>query len=174
MNSESFSDLHSATYSFNWHCCSLELWSRRCRWVRRQWRWRWFFCSCFIALFVVRKKFLNPFTPRWEVRFSGLANDWWRGLGLQPRGCFLKVPVTQWACKAVQFSFKRFENSSIKLKVKERKWTSYSARTCFSNLWNLISKYDFRPIELLGPLARSLCHVIRQWDFYCVSLHSEV
>lgn len=25
MNSESFSDLHSATYSFNWHCCSLEL-----------------------------------------------------------------------------------------------------------------------------------------------------
>ena len=55
-------------------------------------------------------------------------------------------------------SFKSFENCTVKLSVKETKWTSSEVRTHPNFLETLISKYDFGPVELPdvsrnGPLG---------------------
>ena len=47
-------------------------------------------------------------------------------------------------------SFKRFENCTVKLSVKETKWTSLEVRTHPTFLENLSSKYDFGPVKLPG------------------------
>ena len=47
-------------------------------------------------------------------------------------------------------SFKSFENCTIKLSVRETKWTSLEVRTNPTFLETLISKYDFGPVKLPG------------------------
>ena len=47
-------------------------------------------------------------------------------------------------------SFKSFENYTVKLLVKETKWTSFGVRTHPTFLETLISKYDIRPVKLPG------------------------
>ena len=47
-------------------------------------------------------------------------------------------------------NFKRFENRTVKLSAKERKWTSLEVRTHPTFLENLISKYVFGPVQLPG------------------------
>ena len=49
-------------------------------------------------------------------------------------------------------SFKRFEDCTVKLSAKETKWTLLEVRSHPTFLENLISKYDFGSVKLLGPL----------------------
>ena len=47
-------------------------------------------------------------------------------------------------------SFRRFENCTVKVSVRETKLTSLEARTRPTFLETLISKYDFGPVKLPG------------------------
>ena len=69
---------------------------------------------------------------------------------------FSKLPVITGPVKLFCFSFQRglsfncFENFTLKLSVKETKWTSLEVRTRPTFLETLISKYDFGPVKLPG------------------------
>ena len=88
------------------------------------------------------------------------------GPGPGPGAPFLEAPGNYRARQAVLLfildsSFKKFENCTVKLSAKETKWTSLEVRTHPTFLENLISKYDFGSVKLLG-LSRngSLARVI--------------
>ena len=67
---------------------------------------------------------------------------------------FSKLPVIIWPvrqfCFSFQSSFKRFENYTANLSAKETKWTLLEVTTHPTFLENLISKYDFGPVQLTG------------------------
>ena len=69
-------------------------------------------------------------------------------------------------------SFKRFENYTVKLSAKETKWTSLEVRTHPTFLENLISKYDFGPVKLTGPVSYFEIEVLRKKG--CVLTSNEV
>ena len=69
-------------------------------------------------------------------------------------------------------SFKRFENGTVKLSAKETKWTSLEVKTHPTFLENLISKYDFGPVKLTGPVSYFEIKVSRKVG--CVLTSNEV
>ena len=80
-------------------------------------------------------------------------------------------------------SFKRFENVTVKLSVKESKWTSLEAKTRHIFLDTLNSKHDFGPVKLSGlskngppvsyfeiKFSRKVCCALTSIEAHYVSL----
>ena len=72
----------------------------------------------------------------------------------------MKLPLSCFVFHS-RWEFQSFENCTVKLLIKETKWTSLEVRTHPTFLETLISKYDFGPVELPG-LSRNSPQVINR------------
>ena len=88
-----------------------------------------------------------------KISFFRLRKSIGHELGYESK--FLEAPGNYRARKAVLFSipdgsFKIFENYSVKLSAKQKKWTSLEVRTHPTFLETSISKQDNGPVNLPG------------------------